>query len=183
MKRIIVIILSGIEGTFWVSVVLLIRRCGFKDRARLFYVINETAKAYEGVIPEDCYHEPYMPMEELLNEMKAMTFYGYEVNKELIGVMGLQPLGEVTLIRHSYVLPSHQGKGVGTMLLNHLIRKTPSKRILVGTWRDAEWAVRFYKGNGFKLLSNKDELLRIYWKIPERQIETSVVLGREKTYV
>lgn len=159
---------------------MLIRRCGFKDRARIFYIINEAAKAYEGVIPEDCYHEPYMPMEELLNEMKAMIFYGYEVNKELIGVMGLQPLGEVTLIRHSYVLPSHQSKGVGTKLLNHLIRKTPSKRILVGTWRDAEWAVRFYEGNGFKLLSNKDELLRRYWKIPERQIEASVVLGKER---
>ena len=159
---------------------MLIRRCGFKDRAKIFYIINEAAKAYREVIPWDCYREPCMPMEELLNEMKAMIFYGYEVNKELIGVMGLQPLGEVTLIRHSYVLPSHQSKGVGTKLLNHLIRKTPSKRILVGTWRDAEWAVRFYEGNGFKLLSNKDELLRRYWKIPERQIEASVVLGKER---
>lgn len=161
--------------------ILLIRRCGFKDRAGIFYIINEAAKAYAGVIPEDCYHEPYMPMEELLNEMKTMTFYGYEVDKELIGVMGLQPLGEVTLIRHSYVLPNHQGKGVGSMLINRLVRMAPGKRILVGTWRDAEWAVRFYERNGFELLTNKDELLRRYWKIPERQIETSVVLGLDKT--
>ena len=158
----------------------MIRKCRLKDKQRIFHIINEAAKAYKGAIPEDCYHEPYMTMEELLAEMDAMTFYGYEADKELTGVMGLQPLEEVTLIRHSYVLPSYQGKGMGTKLLNHLMQLAPSKCILVGTWSDAQWAIRFYERNGFKLLPNKDELLRRYWCISERQIETSVVLGKEK---
>ncbi|MDQ1280559.1 MAG: hypothetical protein QG670_1822 [Thermoproteota archaeon] len=159
---------------------MLIRKCSLRDKQRIFQIINEAAKAYKGAIPEDCYHDPYMPMEELLEEMNAMTFYGYEVDEELVGIMGLQSMEKVTLVRHSYVLPCHQGKGVGTKLLNHLTQQAPRKCILVGTWRDAQWAIGFYERNGFKLLPNKDELLRRYWRIPNRQIETSVVLGKEK---
>ena len=158
----------------------MICKCGLQDAYRLFFIINEAAKAYESIIPDDCYHVPYMPIEELQQEMKTMTFYGYKKDKRLIGVMGIQPVGEVTLIRHAYVLPNHQRKGIGSTLLNHLIQIALSKRLLVGTWRDAEWAIRFYKKHGFRLLPNKDELLRKYWKIPEPQIETSVVLGKEK---
>jgi len=158
----------------------LIYKCGSKDEYKIFSIINEAAKAYDGVIPDDCYHVPYMPIEELQLEMRYMTFYGYERDSELIGVMGIQPLSDVTLIGHSYVLTKHQRKGIGSMLLNHLMQIAPSKRLLVGTWRDAEWAIRFYEKHGFTLLSNKDELLRKYWNIPERQIETSAVLGKEK---
>jgi len=161
-------------------VVLLICKCGSKDEYRIFFIINEAAKAYERVIPDDCYHVPYMSIEKLRQEMKVMSFYSYGKNGELIGVMGIQTLGDVTLIRHSYVLPNRQRKGIGSMLLNHLIQIAPSKRLLVGTWRDAKWAIRFYEKHGFKLLPNKDNLLRKYWIIPERQIETSVVLGKDK---
>lgn len=143
----------------------------------MVYVINAAAKAYDGVIPEDCYRVPYMPMEDLRREMAAMTFYGYEGAGQLIGVMGIQPVGEVTLIRHSYVHPDHQRKGVGSTLLTHLLSMAPTKGLLVGTWRAAHWAIKFYKKHGFTLLLNKDDLLRTYWDIPERQIETSVVLG------
>lgn len=155
----------------------MIRRCGRRDEPRMFGVINEAAKAYEGVIPEDCYHVPYMPLEELRREMAAMTFYGYERAGQLIGVMGIQPVGAVTLIRHAYVHPDHQRKGVGGMLLTHLIQRTGTKGLLVGTWRAARWAIRFYEKHGFTLVPNKDDLLRTYWDIPEHQIETSVVLG------
>ena len=139
----------------------MIRKCGFKDSGRIFYVINEAAKAYRGVIPKNCYHEPYMPVEELLEEMKAVTFFGYERDNQLIGVMGLQILNDVTLIRHSYVLPKDQHMGVGSKLLNRLISIATTKRILVGTWRGVEWAIRFYEENGFKILLNKDVHPRI----------------------
>ena len=129
------------------------------------------------MIPEDCYHEPYMSRGELRREMNAMTFYGYEKENELVGVMGIQPLGDVTLIRHSYVLPEHQRRGIGSMLLDHLKQMAPTNRLLVGTWKDAKWAIRFYEKHGFQLLPDKDRLLRKYWNIPERQVETSVVLG------
>ena len=156
----------------------MIRRCCVEDEEKIFRIINQAAKAYEGVIPKDRYKEPYMPREELREEMGKMTFYGYEQEGELVGAMGLQPIDEeITLIRHAYVLPSHQRRGIGGKLLNYLVRLSSSKRFLAGTWRDAWWAIRFYRKHGFKLLPNKDELLRKYWSIPERQIETSVVLG------
>ena len=141
-------------------------------------IINSAAAAYAGVIPADCYHEPYMPADQLREEIAAgVKFWGYFEDKALIGVMGIQDVGDVTLIRHAYVWPEHQRQGVGSRLLEHLVplAKEPP---LVGTWADARWAIRFYERHGFSLVTpeEKDRLLRRYWTIPERQVETSVVL-------
>jgi len=155
----------------------MIRTCQSDDARRIYLIINEAARAYQGVISDDCYHQPYMPVEELEREMKQMTFFGWEVNGELVGVMGFQPVKDVTLIRHAYVLPRWQKQGIGSKLLNHLKGLVTTPRLLVGTWADAHWAITFYQKHGFQLLSNKDELLKTYWNIPQRQIETSVVLG------
>ena len=155
----------------------MIRECQPGEIKRIYYIINEAAKAYEGVIPADRYHQPYMPMDELEQEMKQMTFFGEEVNGELVGVMGVQPVKDVTLIRHAYVLPQWQRQGISSKLLNNLKRLVTASRLLVGTWADARWAIAFYEKHGFSLMPDKDELLRIYWNIPQRQIETSVVLG------
>jgi len=154
-----------------------IRECQPGEIKRIYYIINEAAKAYEGVIPADRYHQPYMPMGELEQEMKQMTFFGEEVNGELVGVMGVQPVKDVTLIRHAYVLPQWQRQGISSKLLNNLKRLVTTSRLLVGTWADARWAIAFYEKHGFSLMPDKDELLKIYWNIPQRQIETSVVLG------
>ena len=155
----------------------MIRRCNQEDEAEIFKIINESAKAYKDVIPEDRYHEPYMPLEELRKEMSEMIFFGYEEKGRLLGVVGHQPVKDVTLMRHIYVLPQHQRRGIGSELLSHLMRIATSSQILVGTWEAAAWAIRFYEKHGFTLLPNKDELLRRYWKIPERQIELSIVLS------
>lgn len=155
----------------------MIRECQPGEIKRIYYIINEAAKAYEGAIPADRYHQPYMPMDELEQEMKRMTFFGMEVNGELVGVMGFQPIKDVTLIRHTYVLPQWQRQGISSKLLNYLKRLVTTSRLLVGTWADTNWAIAFYEKHGFRLLPNKDELLRTYWNIPQRQIETSVVLG------
>ncbi len=155
----------------------MIRECQPGEIKRIYYIINEAAKAYEGVIPADRYHQPYMPMDELEQEMKQMTFFGEEVNGELVGVMGFQPVKDVTLIRHAYVLPQWQRQGISSKLLNNLKRLVTTSRLLVGTWADARWAIAFYEKHGFSLMPDKDELLRIYWNIPQRQIKTSVVLG------
>ena len=155
----------------------MIRECHPGEIKRIYYIINEAAKAYEGVIPADRYHQPYMPMAELEQEMKQMTFFGEEVSGELVGVMGFQPVKDVTLIRHTYVLPQWQRQGISSKLLNNLKRLVTTSRLLVGTWADAHWAIAFYEKHGFRLLPNKDELLRTYWNIPQRQVETSVVLG------
>jgi len=158
----------------------LIRECNERDAEEIFKVINEAGKAYRGAIPEDRYHEPYMPMQELRKEMGEMTFFNYEEEGTLLGVAGYQQVKDVTLVRHVYVLPEHQRRGVGAQLLNHIMQISRTRRILVGTWEAATWAIRFYEKHGFKLLPNKDQLLREYWKIPERQIELSIVLGIEK---
>jgi len=155
----------------------MIRQCHLQDISRIYFIINEAAKAYEGVIPADCYHQPYMPMEELVQEMKRMTFFGWEVNGELVGVMGMEPIKDVVLIRHAYVLPQWQRQGISSRLLGHLKGLVNAPRLLVGTWTAARWAIDFYEKHGFKLLPDKDELLKTYWDIPQRQIETSVVLG------
>jgi GNAT superfamily N-acetyltransferase len=157
----------------------MIRKCQPGDTQRIHFIINEASQAYDGAIPTDCYHQPYMPMDELKQEMGRMTFFGWEVNGELVAVMGFEPIKDVTLIRHAYVLPQWQKQGIGSKLLSHLKGLVISSRLLVGTWADASWAIAFYKKHGFSLLPNKDELLKTYWDIPQRQIETSVVLGME----
>ena len=157
----------------------MIRECQPGETKRIYYIINEAAKAYEGAIPADCYHQPYMPMDELEQEMKQMTFFGMELNGELVGVMGFQQIKDVTLIRHTYVLPRWQRQGISSKLLNNLKCLVTTSRLLVGTWADARWAIAFYEKHGFRLLPNKDELLRTYWNIPQRQVKTSVVLGIE----
>ncbi len=155
---------------------LMIRICQPDDIDRIYFIINEAAKAYEGTIPTDCYHQPYMPIDELEQEMKRMIFFGWEVNGELVGIIGFEPIKSVTLIRHAYVLPQWQKQGIGSKLLNYLKGLVTTSRLLVGTWADAYWAIDFYKKHGFNLLANKDELLKTYWDIPRRQIEASVVL-------
>lgn len=157
----------------------MIRKCQANDSRRIYSIINEAAKAYDGAIETDCYHQPYMPEEELEQEMKRVTFYGYETGGELVGIMGIEPIKDVTLIRHAYVLPQWQKRGIGNKLLNHLKSLTTTRSLLVGTWAAAHWAIAFYQKHGFKLLQDKDELLETYWDIPPRQIETSVVMGLE----
>jgi GNAT superfamily N-acetyltransferase len=142
-------------------------------------IINTAAEAYRGVIPDDCWHDPYMSAAELQSEIAAgVAFVGYEVDGEMIGVMGIQPVLNVNLIRHAYVLPGYQGRGVGSTLIAHLRTKSPGP-ILIGTWAAATWAIRFYERHGFQLVSEtaKTLLLRTYWTVSQRQIETSAVLA------
>lgn len=142
-------------------------------------VVNDAAQAYKGVIPEDRWKEPYMPAEELKQEVESgVEFYGWKENSVLVAVMGIQVVNDATLIRHAYVLTAHQRRGIGENLLKHLMRLARTSTVLVGTWEAAYWAVRFYEKHGFRLVPSeeKDRLLRKYWNIPERQIETSVVL-------
>lgn len=156
-----------------------IRRCTSSDLEAMFAIINDAARAYQGVIPEDRWHEPYMPMGELEAEIRnGVEFRGYETDGGLAGVMGAQDRGPVTLIRHAYVRTATRNRGIGTQLLRHLQERT-KKPILIGTWIAATWAVRFYRNNGYTVLSRdeSDRLLRLYWSIPERQIATSVVLA------
>jgi GNAT superfamily N-acetyltransferase len=157
----------------------MIRKLSLKDADVIYEIINVAARAYKGVIPDDCYHEPYMPREELYREIKNMAFFGWEQGGKLIGVMGFQPVEDVTLIRHAYILPDHQRKGIGAKLLSHLRQITKTRYLLVGTWADAAWAIDFYLKQGFKFMSDKDTLLKKYWDIPQRQVETSIVLGTE----
>jgi len=157
----------------------MIKKLTPKDENAIWEIINKAACIYRGAIPEDCYHEPYMPKEELRSEMGNMTFFGWYEGNRLVGVMGYQPIKGVTLIRHAYVLPDYQRKGIGTKLLDHLKQITKTKHLFVGTWADASWAIAFYERHGFRLLPNKDELLNSYWEIPLRQIATSIVLGIE----
>jgi GNAT superfamily N-acetyltransferase len=159
-----------------------IRLCSESDIEPMYEVINDSARAYEGHIPEDCYHEPYMPRDELLAEMAdGVVFYGYEQEGALVAVMGIQDRGPVTLIRHAYTRTEAQGQGIGSRLLAHL-RQFTTKPVLIGTWRDATWAIRFYEKHGFRLVGQeeKDWLLRRFWSIPPRQVETSVVLVDER---
>ena len=155
----------------------MIRKCQAGDAQRMYFIINEAAKAYDGIIPADLYHQPYMPMEKLERETKRISFFGWEVNGELVGVMGIEPIKDVTLIRHAYVLPQWQKQGIGSKLLNHIRSLVTTSRLLVGTWANAQWAIAFYQKHGFSLSADKDELLKTYWDIPQRQIEISVVMG------
>jgi GNAT superfamily N-acetyltransferase len=157
-----------------------IRRCRDDERTAILAIVNTAAEAYRGVIPADRWRDPYMPLDELDSEIAdGVAFWGYEADGALVGVMGIQAVNDVALIRHAYVSPAMQGQGVGGALLEELARST-SRRMLVGTWAAADWAIRFYRGHGFELVSpeRKTELLKTYWSIPDRQVETSVVLVR-----
>jgi GNAT superfamily N-acetyltransferase len=157
----------------------MIRRCETQDFERIYEIINEAAKAYEGAIPEDRWHVPYMTREVLRGEMEqGVAFWGYDEEGVMVGVMGLQPVQDVALIRHAYVLTSHQRQGIGGRLLSFLLDLT-DRPLLIGTWAAASWAVDFYRKHGFYLVApkEKDRLLRRYWSVPERQIETSVVVA------
>jgi N-acetylglutamate synthase-like GNAT family acetyltransferase len=160
----------------------MIRQCVDGDLAVMEAVINEAAEAYRGAIPADCWHEPYMPGEELRSEIAAgVKFWGWEESGTLVGIMGLQDVRDVTLIRHAYVRTAQQGRGVGGRLLDFLMEQA-TKPLLVGTWAAAEWAIRFYERHGFRLVTpeEKDRLLDKYWKISARQRETSVGLEVRK---
>jgi N-acetylglutamate synthase-like GNAT family acetyltransferase len=149
-----------------------IRKCDENDFEAIHAVINDAASAYRGAIPPDCWREPYMSPQELRHEIATgVLFWGYEENSELIGVMGIQDVQDVALIRHAYVRTSKRNQGVGGKLLAHL-RALTTKPVLIGTWRDSAWAIRFYEKHGFRLVSTeeKDRLLKKYWSIPERQI-------------
>ena len=155
----------------------MIEQCQAGDIQRMYLIINEAARGYDGVIPADCYHQPYMPLDELEREIQRVTFFGWKVNGELVGIMGIEPVKDVTLIRHAYVLPPWQSQGIGDKLLNHLKSLTATRRLLVGTYTANQQAITFYRKHGFSLLADKDELLKKYWGIPQRQIETSIVMG------
>jgi GNAT superfamily N-acetyltransferase len=156
-----------------------IRPCRKDESEVILAIINTAAEAYRGVIPADRWHEPYMESSELEREIAAgVRFWGFEADGELIGVMGVQSVRDVELIRHAYVLPDRQRRGAGAALLRHLMGIN-ARRMLVGTWAAADWAIRFYRNHGFELVSQerKTALLKTYWTIPDRQVETSVVLA------
>ncbi len=158
----------------------MIRQSNDEDFESICSIINESARAYKGIIPDDRWKDPYMSKEELSHEIReGVVFWVYldKVSSEMAGVMGIQNVRDVTLIRHSYVLTSERGKGIGSELLNYL-RMFAVLPILIGTWADADWAIRFYEKNGFRIVSpdEKKRLLKEYWTIPDRQVETSVVL-------
>jgi GNAT superfamily N-acetyltransferase len=158
----------------------MIRPCTDDDVAAIESIINAAAEAYRGVIPGDCWHEPYMPRPHLVAEIAdGVVFAGFTEADRLVGVMGRQRVRDVTLIRHAYVLPSHQRHGIGGALLAAIIAQTTGP-LLVGTWAAADWAIRFYQRHGFRLASaeEKTRLLQTYWRVPPRQQEVSVVLAR-----
>jgi len=158
----------------------MIRRCSESDFESIYQIVNDAAHAYKGIIPADRWKEPYMPRGELRHEIDAgVRFWGVEENGQLAGVMGIQDVADVTLIRHAYVRSALHRRGIGGRLLDHLMALT-ERPLLVGTWAAATWAIRFYEAHGFRLVSpeEKDRLLRTYWSIPERQIETSVVMAQ-----
>ena len=151
------------------------------DISKILHVINDASLKYKGVIPDNCWQEPYMSEQELIDEFNnKVHMFGYHKNNKLIGVIGVQEVKDVILIRHAYTLSSHQGKGVGSALLEYLLKKNKNSRLLVGTWKNATWAIQFYKKFDF-ILHTKEEttlLLKKYWNISTKQIENSVVLER-----
>lgn len=162
----------------------MIRKCTGQDIEAILAVVNDAAQAYRGVIPDDCFKQPYMPRKELLEEIDAgVVFYGYRADHELIAVMGIQDRGQVALMRHAYVRTHRHRRGIGSHLLAHL-RQLTSKPILIGTWADAWWAIRFYEKHGYRRVSpaDKDRLLQQYWSISARQVETSVVLADRRWF-
>ena len=151
------------------------------DTSKILYIINDASLKYKGIIPDNCWREPYMSKQELIDEFNdGVRMYGYHNNNTLIGVIGIQEVKDVILIRHAYTLTFYQGKGTGSELLKYLLKKNTNSRLLVGTWRDATWAIRFYEKFGF-ILHGKEQttlLLKKYWKISSKQIKNSVVLER-----
>ena len=163
----------------------MIRRCDESDFEVIWQIINDGAQAYKGVIPQDLWKQPYMSQDDLRHEMhNGVEFWGFEEERDLNGVMGIQPVKGVTLIRHAYVRTRQQKAGIGSRLLAHL-RNLTSGPVLIGTWADASWAIRFYEKYGFQLVGpeEKNRLLKTYWTIPDRQIATSVVLVDRKLHL
>ncbi len=161
----------------------MIRPCETHEFQEIHDIILDAAEAYRGIIPADCWKEPYMSREELRREMdEGVTFWGYSEG-DLVGVMGIQHVGDVTLIRHAYVRTAQRQRGIGSELLARLCHET-ARPILIGTWEAAVWAIRFYQKHGFRLVTatEKDRLLKQYWSIPERQIEASVVLADQRWF-
>ena len=162
----------------------MIRPCEDSEFESIYEIINDAAQAYRGIIPEDRWKEPYMPREELRHEMdEGVVFWGYEEDGELLGVMGIQDVKDVTLMRHAYVRTARRSQGIGRKILAVLREKT-TRPVLIGTWAAANWAVSFYEKRGFRLVTpgEKDRLLKKYWSIPERQVETSVVLAEPRWF-
>jgi N-acetylglutamate synthase-like GNAT family acetyltransferase len=162
----------------------MIRQCDASEIELIYSIINDAAEAYKEVIPGDRWKEPYMSKDELQHEIdQGVVFWGYEQDGELVGVMGIQHLQDVTLIRHAYVRTARRNQGTGGELLSSL-RQQATRPLLVGTWADALWAIHFYEDHGFRLVSweEKERLLRKYWSIPERQVETSVVLADQRWF-
>ena len=151
--------------------------CQPRDKNRIYFIINKAAIAYQGKIPADLYREPIMPMYELEREMKRITFYGFNTGRELVAIMGIEKVSDATLIRHTYVLPQWQRQGIASRLFIYVKNTVSTPILLVGTWTAADWAISFYKKHGFKMMPNGSELLSTYWDIPQRQMDTSVVLG------
>ena len=151
------------------------------DTSKILHVINVASLRYKGVIPDDCWHEPYMSKHELIDEFNdEVHMYGYHDNNKLVGVIGIQEVQDIILIRHAYTLTSCQNKGTGSAMLEYLLKKSKNSRLLVGTWKNATWAIRFYEKFGFVVHSKEQStlLLKKYWKIPSKQIKNSVVLER-----
>ena len=162
----------------------MIRPCTPADFDTIFAIVNDAAMAYKGVIPADRWHEPYMPRDELRAAIDdGVAFWGFEMDGVLVGVMGVQPVRDVTLIRHAYVRTTHRRHGIGGQLLRFLLARV-SVPTLIGTWAAADWAIRFYQKHGFRLVSpeEKDRLLPLYWGVPKRQIETSVVMADKRWF-
>ena len=162
----------------------MIRKCTTDEFEKILAIINEAAQAYKGVIPAECWHEPYMDAEHFKKEISyEVVFYGFEEEGKLVGVIGLQKFNYVTLVRHAYVLPSHQGKGIGGQLLEH-IKALTDKPLLVGTWKDTAWSIKFYEKHGFKIVSEPEtkRLLARYWIITDAHRINSVVLGDAKWF-
>ena len=151
------------------------------DTSKILHVINDASLRYKGIIPDNCWREPYMSEQELINEFSdKVRMFGNHHNNKLVGVIGIQKVKDVILIRHAYTLTSYQSKGTGSALLEYVLKKNQNYRLLVGTWRNATWAIRFYEKFGFILHTNEQStlLLKKYWKIPSKQIKNSVVLER-----
>lgn len=162
----------------------MILQCTENDFEQIYEIINDSAQAYKGVIPEDRWHEPYMSRDELRREMDAgVVFWGYEEDGKLFGVMGVQDVQDVTLFRHAYVRTAYRNRGIGGKLISFLYERM-TRPVLIGTWAAAPWAVRFYEKHGFRMVApeEKNRLLKKYWAIPERQVETSVVLADRRWF-